>query len=332
MSTADIFGGGVWGRTFRALRQRNFRLFFAGQFLSLIGSWMQSLAQGWLVWRLSHSSYLLGLVGFCQMGPVLLLALLGGVAADRFKRHRLVLTTQTIMLVQAVALSALTLGGWIQIWHVMVLAAVLGSVNAFDMPGRQAFLVQMVGSEDLGNAIALNSTIFNGARIIGPAVAGVVVNLWGEGACFAINAASYLAVLVSLLAMRLPPQPVHDGGTGAWGHIREGLGYAWDAHHVRALLALMIVIGFCGLPYLSFLPAIAGGVFHTGPHGLGVLMTSVGIGALIAAVFFAHRQGVAGLGRVAPLSASGFGAAWSSSPSPAASPCPACSWPPRASA
>ncbi len=309
MSTVDLFGGGVWGRTFRALRQRNFRLFFAGQFLSLIGTWMQSLAQGWLVWRLSHSSYLLGVVAFCQMAPVLFLALLGGVAADRFNRHKVVLATQTALLLQATVMAGLTLAGWIQVWHVMVLAAVLGSVNAFDMPGRQAFLVQMVGREDLGNAIALNSTIFNGARIIGPAIAGFVVNLWGEGACFAINAVSYLAVLVGLLAMRLPKHSGHGGEAGAWARIREGLGYAWRAHHVRALLALMVVVGFLGLPYLSFLPAIAGGVFHTGAHGLGVLMTCVGVGALASAVLFANRQGVTGLGPVAPFSAIGFGVA-----------------------
>jgi len=302
-----IPGATAAGQTLRALKHRNFRLFFVGQLLSLIGTWMQSLAQGWLVWRLSHSEWLLGVVGFAQFSPILLLGLFGGLAADRFNRHRIVITTQSAALVQASVLAALTLTGQIATWEIVVLAAALGTVNAFDMPGRQAFLVQMVGREDLGNAIALNSTIFNGARIVGPALAGIVVGLWGEGACFAINAASFLAVLASLLAMRLersePPRPSRGALQSLW----EGLSYAFGTPHTRALLLLMAAVSSTALPFTFFLPAIVGGVLRRGPSSLGALLTCFGTGALVGALTMAYRRGLKGLGRLAGLMAMGFG-------------------------
>jgi MFS family permease len=295
------------GQTLRALRHRNFRLFFAGQLLSLIGTWMQSLAQGWLVWRMSHSEWLLGVVAFAQFSPILFLGLFGGLAADRYNRHRIVLATQTAALVQATLLAALTLAGAITIWEIVALAALLGTINAFDMPGRQSFLVQMVGKEDLGNAIALNSTVFNGARIVGPALAGIVVGLWGEGACFAINAVSFLAVLASLLAMRIEraqPEPPSEGALKSlWG----GLAYAFGTPHTRALLLLMTATSLTSLPFTFFLPAIAGGVLKRGPSGLGALLTCFGAGALIGALAMAYRSGLRGLGRIAGLMSMAFG-------------------------
>ncbi len=294
--------------TLRGLRHRNFRLFFFGQLVSLAGSWMQNLAQGWLVWRLGGSPWLLGLVGFAQFFPVLLLGLLGGWAADRFDRHRLVMLTQTASLVQSVLLAALTLSGAVQIWHVIVLAAFLGVVNAFDMPARQAFLVRMVGREDLGNAIALNSSIFNGARIVGPAVAGLITGLWGEGACFALNALSFGAVLVSLTAMRLDRE-TRPPGPGPWRQIREGLAYAWTTPHTRALLGLVTATSLLGLPYSVLLPAIAGGVLGTDAGGLGLLMSCAGIGSLAGALSMARRTSLRGLGRHAGIMGCLFGAA-----------------------
>jgi MFS family permease len=298
---------GAFARTIRALRHRNFRLFFFGQLVSLVGSWMQSLAQGWLVWRLSGSTFLLGVVGFCQMAPVLVLGLIGGVVADRFDRHRIVIATQAAALVQATLLATVTLSGTVQVWHVMALALLLGTINAFDMPGRQAFLVQMVERADLANAIALNSSIFNGARIVGPALAGIVVRLWGEGVCFAMNAVSYLAVLGSLLAMRLPARSAPAQGGDAWSRVGEGLRYAWDTPHVRALLSLMAVTGFFGISYISFLPAYAGGLLGSDAGGLGLLMSFAGLGALAAAMVMAQRSGTSGLERTVPATALGFG-------------------------
>lgn len=294
-------------QTLRGLRHRNFRLFFFGQLVSLVGSWMQNLAQGWLVWRLSRSPWLLGLVGFAQFGPILLLGLFGGVAADRFDRHRLVIATQTGLLSQAALLTLLTLTDRVQVWHVVVLAAAQGAVNAFDMPARQSFLVRMVGKEDLGNAIALNSSIFNGARIVGPALAGLVTGLWGEGVCFLLNTLSFGAVLGSLFAMRLPPEGNRRTPSGPWRQIAEGFRYAWNTPHVRALLTLVTATSLFALPYSILLPAVAGGVLHTDARGLGLLMSAAGLGSLAGALAMARRRGLRGLGRTAGLMSLLFG-------------------------
>lgn len=193
--------------TLRSLRHRNFRLFFGGQLVSLSGTWMQQVAQSWLVYRMTGSPLLLGLAAFATRGPILMFGLLGGVAADRLPRHRTVVVTQTLAMLQAFALAALVLGGHVEVWHVFALAAVLGIINAFDMPARQAFPFEMVGPEDVSNAIALNSSAVNAARIVGPSVAGIVVAVWGEGTCFLLNGLSFLAVLAGLLAMRGLPRP-----------------------------------------------------------------------------------------------------------------------------
>ncbi|MBP7146737.1 MAG: MFS transporter [Acidobacteria bacterium] len=293
----------------RSLRHRNFRLFLLGQVVSLTGTWMQSLAQGWLVWRLTHSAWLLGVVGFAQMGPVLVLGLVGGLAADRFDRWRLVVCTQCASLLQAASLATLVLSGHIAVGHVLALAAVLGAINAFDMPARQAFLVQMVGPEDLPNAIALNSTTFNGARVVGPSLAGLVVAAWGEGVCFALNAVTYAAVIGSLFAMRLPKRAQRHGREGAVRRLSRGLAYAWHTPHVRALLSLTAVSSIFGMSYNAFVPAFAGEVLHRDARGLGVLMGSIGVGAMLGALLMAARQGIHGLARTLGAMAVLFGAA-----------------------
>jgi len=295
-------------RTLRALGYRNYRLFFFGQLVSLVGSWMQSLAQAWLVWRLTHSAWLLGLVGFAQMSPILFFGLIGGLAADRFNRFKIVLWSQILSLVQAVILAALTLSGKINVWEIIALAAMLGIINAFSIPGRQAFIVQMVPIEDLGNAIALNSSVFNGARMIGPAIAGFVVTLWGEGACFVVNAVSFFAVIASLLMMKLEPTKEFSKKQGAWKQLVEGLAYSWRTPHTRALLQLVLLTSLFAVPFMILLPAISGGVLHQGAGGLGILMGFSGVGALSGAFTIAHRKGIRGLGRLVAYASIVFGA------------------------
>src|SRR5580693_7036864 len=214
--------GARWQAAGRALRHRNFQLFFGGQLISLIGTWMQTVAQSWLVYRLTGSGLLLGSVGFASQVPVFLFAPIGGITADRTNRQRVVIATQTVSMLLAFILAALTLTGKVQVWHVFVLAALLGIVNAFDIPGRQSFLVDMVGKEDLMNAIALNSSMFNGARVIGPAVAGILVARFGEGWCFFANGASYIAVIIGLLLMKVHAPARVSTKTSPLEHIIEG--------------------------------------------------------------------------------------------------------------
>jgi len=221
--------------TLRALQYRNFQLFFSGQLISLIGTWMQTVAQSWLVYRMTGSSLLLGLVGFASQIPVFLIAPLGGMVADRYNRHRVIIATQTAAMLLAGVLATLTLMGTVQVWHIFVLAALLGVVNAFDIPGRQAFLVDMVGKEDLMNAIALNSSMFNGARLIGPAIAGVLVAKIGEGWCFFANAVSYVAVIVGLVMMKLPARAYGTSSASPMAHIIEGFRFARATGPIRAI-------------------------------------------------------------------------------------------------
>ena len=215
----------VASRTLRALRHRNFQLFISGQMISLIGTWMQSVAQSWLVYRITGSSAMLGLVSFAGQIPIFLMSPVAGHAADRMNRHRLVIVTQTTSMVLALVLAALTLSGRIKVWEIFVLSTLLGTANAFDIPARQSFLVEMVGREDLMNAIALNSSMFNGARIVGPAVAGILVAKLGEGWCFFLNAISYIAVIAGLLFMRVNPFQPSAATMSAWHNIREGFRY-----------------------------------------------------------------------------------------------------------
>ena len=291
----------------RSLRHRNFQLFFSGQLISLIGTWMQTVAQAWLVYRITGSSLLLGAVGFTSQIPVFLLAPVGGIVADNRSRHRVVIGTQTAAMVLASILAALTLTNAVQVWHIFVLAALLGCVNAFDIPGRQAFLMDMVGREDLINAIALNSSMFNGARIIGPAIAGVLVAKIGEGWCFFANAVSYIAVITGLLMMRVDVRRTVPAGTPL-ENILEGFRYARHTSPIRALLLLLGMVSVVGMPYAVLMPIFADQILHGGARGLGILMGATGVGALLAAVILAARTAVTGLGRWVALASGGFGA------------------------
>jgi MFS family permease len=291
----------------RSLRHRNFQLFFGGQLISLTGTWMQSVAQSWLVYKLTGSAVLLGLVGFSSQIPVFLLAPWGGVLADRMNRRRILLATQTIAMILAFVLSALTLSHRVQVSHLFVLSALLGITNAFDIPARQAFVVDMVGKEDLINAIALNSSMVNGARIVGPAVAGLLVAAVGEGWCFLINAVSYVAVLAGLLAMNVPVRPRLSRHTSTLANIVEGFRYAGKKAPIRALLLLLGLVSLMGMPYAVLMPLFADQVLHGGASGLGILMGASGIGALIGALTLASRRGLRGLGRWVAVSAAGFG-------------------------
>jgi MFS family permease len=295
------------GATLRALRHRNFQLFFGGQLISLIGTWMQSVAQSWLVYRLTGSALLLGSVGFASQIPVFLVAPIGGIVADRYNRHRVVIGSQIASMVLAFILAALTLTGLIQVWHIFVLASLLGVVNAFDIPGRQSFLVDMVGKEDLMNAIALNSSMFNGARIIGPAVAGILVAKIGEGWCFFANAVSYIAVIIGLLMMRVPPRSYRTLAGSPMAHIIEGFRFVRHTAPMRAILLLLGLVSLVAMPYTVLMPLFADKILHGGARGLGILMGATGVGALMGALTLATRSGVRGLGRWVAFSCGGFG-------------------------
>jgi MFS family permease len=293
---------------FRALRHRNYRLFFSGQIISLVGTWMQSVAQSWLVYRITGSSLLLGTVGFAGQFPVFLLAPIGGVVADRYSRHRIVIVTQTAALALAFVLSALTLLGHIQVWQIMVLASLLGLVNAFDIPARQAFIVDMVESEDLINAIALNSSMVNGARVLGPAIAGVMVAAIGEGWCFFANAVSYTAVIAGLLLMVVPPRERNRPSASGLESVKEGFRFVARTGPIRAILLLLGVVSLTGMPYAVLMPIFADQILHGGARGLGMLMGATGVGALAATLMLAAKREVRGLGRWIAFASFGFGA------------------------
>ena len=285
-----------WATTLRALRHRNFQLFFSGQLISLTGTWMQSVAQAWLVYRLTKSALLLGSVGFASQIPVFLVAPFGGITADRVNRQRLVIATQTASMILAGILAWLTLSGRIQVWHIFLLAGLLGVVNAFDIPGRQAFLIDMVGKEDLMNAIALNSSMFNGARVIGPAVAGILVARIGEGWCFAANAISYIAVLIGLLLMKVRSVP-RISNRSPIEDIIEGFRWVNRTKIIRSLLFLIGLVSLVGMPYTVLMPVFADKILHGGARGLGILMGATGVGALFGALTLAAKTGIKGLGR-----------------------------------
>jgi MFS family permease len=304
--SAALAGRSKLATTLRALRHRNFQLFFAGQLISLVGTWMQSVAEAWLVYRLTGSSLMLGLVAFASQIPVFLVSPLGGTVVDRHNRHRVVIMTQTTAMLLAFVLATLTLGHWIRVWEVVLLASLLGVVNAFDIPARQAFLVEMVGKEDMMNAIALNSSMFNSARVIGPAVAGILVASIGEGWCFFANAVSFIAVIIGLLMIRVAPH--ESAGHGSMvEHIAEGFAFVRRTKPVRSLLLLVGIISLVGMPYLVLMPIFADKILHVGAKGLGLLMCATGFGAVIGALSLAARTGVRGLARIAGISATGFG-------------------------
>ena len=289
----------------RALTHRNFQLFFGGQLISLIGTWMQTVAQSWLVYRLTGSSLLLGSVGFASQIPVFLASPLGGIVADRYSRHRVVIATQTASMVLAFVLAVLTLTHTVTIQEIFVLAALLGIVNAFDLPARQSFLVEMVGKEDLMNAIALNSSMFNGARIIGPAIAGILVAKIGEGWCFLVNALSYIAVIIGLLMMRVPPRAAPPT-VSPLAHVIEGFRFVRNTAPIRAILLLLGLVSLVAMPYTVLMPIFADRILHGGARGLGILMGATGVGALLGALTLATRTSVHGLGRWMTFACTGF--------------------------
>ena len=267
---------------------------------------MQSVAQSWLVYRLTGSSLLLGSVGFASQFPVFVVAPLGGIVADRHNRQKVVIGTQTASMILAFILAALALTNTVRVWHIFVLAALLGIVNAFDIPGRQAFLVDMVGKEDLMNAIALNSSMFNGARIIGPAIAGVLVAKIGEGWCFFANGVSYIAVIIGLMLMQVSP-PVFRGTASPLAHIVEGFRFVRQTAPIRAILVLLGLVSFVAMPYTVLMPIFADRILHGGARALGLLMGATGIGALLGALTLASKTGVRGLGRWVAFACGGFG-------------------------
>src|SRR3954465_2517257 len=291
----------------RALHSRNYRLFVAGQLVSLVGTWMQSVAQSWLIYRFTGSAALLGLIGFAGQIPIFIPAPVGGVIADRLNRHRVLIATQSAMMVLAFALAALTLGGVVREWHIFVLATLLGIANAFDIPTRQAFLAETVSRDDIVNAIALNSSMLNGARIVGPAIAGIIVAAFGEGWCFLLNAVSYLAVIGALLMMHVEQVPHPGAHVSAWDSIVEGFVYSWNTKPVRALLLLLGLVSLMGMPYSVLMPVIASSVLRGGPNAYGLLMAASGVGALAGAALLTLRQNVRGLGRWVAVSAVCFG-------------------------
>jgi len=298
-----------WRLLLRALRHRNYRLFFGGQGISLIGTWMTRVATGWLVYRLTGSAFLLGLVSFAGQIPILFLGPFAGVWVDRWNRHRVLIITQILSMIESFALAGLALAGIITVEEVLLLNLFQGAVNAFDMPARQAFLVEMVEDhEDLGNAIALNSSLVNAARLIGPSIAGLIIAVVGEGYCFLVDGISYIAVIFSLFAMIVEVHEHARKHESVLSELREGWDYVRGFKPVWSILLLLALISLVGMPYTALMPIFAGRILHGGAHTLGFLMGAVGVGALIGAFRLAARRSVLGLGRLLPITAAGFGA------------------------
>lgn len=292
----------------RALSYRNYRLFFAGQGTSLVGTWITRVATSWLVYRLTGSAVVLGIVGFAGQIPTFLLAPFAGVWVDRWSRYRVLVGTQVLSMLQSFALAWLALAGTINVTHILLLSALQGVINAFDMPARQAFVVEMVDDRaDLPNAIALNSSMVNGARLVGPSVAGVLIAVAGEGWCFLLDGVSYLAVIASLMMMRLAGAEPRGPEKHVLLELRDGFRYAFGFAPIRSVLLLLTLISVMGMPYTVLMPLMAARVLHGGPHTLGFLMGATGIGALGGAVYLASRRSVIGLGRVIPAAAMLFG-------------------------
>ncbi len=293
---------------FRALAHRNYRLFFGGQSISLIGTWMQQIAMNWLVYRLTHSALLLGVVGFTSRIPAFVIAPFGGILADRWNRHRMLVVTQTLSMIQALMFAVLVLTGLIEVWHVVILSLFLGFINALDIPIRQSFVVDMIERrEDLGNAIALNSSMVNGARLLGPSIAGLLIATLGEGLCFLINGLSFIAVIWALLAMQIPP-PKKQGQRSQFIHgLKEGFSYAFGFTPIRSLLLLLALVSLMGMPYTVLMPIFAEKILKGGPQALGFLLGAAGVGALAGTLYLASRKTVLGLGRVVVIATGIFG-------------------------
>ena len=292
----------------RSLRYRNFRLFFYGQSISLIGTWIQRITVPWLVYRLTGSVFLLGLVGFAGQIPTFLMSPFAGVLIDRWNRHKILVITQILALIQAVVLALLFYEKSISVWHIAILSVFLGIINAFDMPARQSFVVDMIEKkEDLGNAIALNSSMVNSARLIGPSIAGVLISLTGEGMCFVINAVSYIFVIGFLLMMKINPRKIAIQNTNAYQKFKEGFSYTFGFIPIRYIILLLALVSLMGMPYTVLMPVFAKSILHGGSHTFGFLMGATGIGALMGAVYMASRKNAAGLEKFIPWFAVIFG-------------------------
>jgi MFS family permease len=295
-----------------ALRSRNYRLFFFGQGISLIGNWMTLTATIWLVYHLTNSAFMLGIVGFASQFPNFVLTPFAGVLVDKWDRHKTIIVTQVLAMIQSLTLAVLALTNTIDIWQIVVLSMCQGCINAFDMPARQAFVIKMVDrKEDLGNAIALNSSIFSSARLIGPAIAGLLIAAVGTGTCFLIDGLSYIAVILGLLAMRLPPLKggIAPSSATILQRLKEGFDYAFGFPPIRSILLLIALVSFFGMPYTTLAPIFAREILQGGPETLGFLMAASGLGALISAVYLSTRPSVLGLTRLIAIAPAVFGAA-----------------------
>ncbi|HOU96755.1 MAG TPA: MFS transporter [Bacteroidales bacterium] len=293
---------------FRSLKYRNYRLFFFGQSISLIGTWMQRIALPWLVYQLTDSVFLLGVVGFAGQIPAFLLSPVAGVITDRFNRYNVLLVTQIASFFQALILSILAMTGVIKVWHILLLSIIHGCINAFDSPSRHAFVIEMVEKkEDLGNAIALNSLMVNGARLIGPSVAGIILAVTDASICFLINAISYLFVVFSLFMMHLEKKQTIIKRTNIRKEMKEGLAYTFGFKPIRSLILLLALVNLMGASYQVLMPVYAKDILHGGSDFFGFLMSSAGLGALISALYLASRESVLKLGNIIPVSAALFG-------------------------
>lgn len=294
--------------TLRALRSSNYRLFFSGQGVSLMGTWMQQTAMSWLVYRLTGSAMILGLIGFTSQIPMLLFSPIAGVYADRLNRYRMVIATQFCAMLQALALAFLALTGLIEVWHLFILSFLLGLINSFDMPIRQSFVVELLESKaDLGNAIALNSFLFNGARLLGPSIAGVLIGMTSEGTCFLINGISFLAVLLALLSMQIKTRSLSSAKDSIMNDMKAGFVYVRKFMPIRYILYNLALMSFIGMPFAVLMPVFAKDILKGGPETLGFLMASSGLGAIAGALFLASRKTVLGLGRLIVLGSIMFG-------------------------
>ncbi|MCX6258456.1 MAG: MFS transporter [Bacteroidia bacterium] len=293
---------------FRSLQYRNYRLFFCGQSISLIGTWMQRIALPWLVYNMTGSAFLLGLVGFAGQIPTFLLAPFAGVLVDRYNRYTILIISQILAMIQAFILTFLFFNKSIEVWHIVLLSIFLGFINAFDMPARQSFVVDMIEKrEDLGNAIALNSSMVNSARLLGPSIAGVLISVTGEGICFLINGISYIFVIVFLLMMRIPPRIIKAKSANVLQGLKEGFTYTFGFMPIRYIILLLGLVSLMGMPYTVLMPVFAKNILHGGSHTFGFLMGAAGIGALAGAIYMASRKSVLGLGKIIALFTAVFG-------------------------
>jgi MFS family permease len=298
----DNFNSGRAAGILRALRYRNYRLFFSGQIISLTGTWMQFMAMSWLVYRLTHSAFALGVIGFSSQITIFFVTPFAGVWADRWNRRRIIIITQILAMIQAFVLAFLVLTNTATVWHIIALSVFLGLVNSFDMPVRQAFTVDMIeNKEDLSNAIALNSTMFNIARFLGPTIAGFVVAAFGEGICFLFNGLSYIAVIIALLLMKITPPVTANQNSRFWESMKEGFVYTFGFAPMRFILILMALVSLVVMPYAVLLPVFAKDVLHGDSQTLGFLMGAAGLGALAGALYLAAKKGVRGLDKTIVL-------------------------------